>query len=100
MADCGRAGQAFDHLTAGEGNADQTEPAIAMKAGAVERYDAGSFLTAMLQCVEPKCGDCRGRGVAKNPEHAALLAERVAFKIVLELMPERTFVWMELGVLV
>ena len=40
MADGGAAGKAFDHFAAGEGVADQPEPAFAVKTGAVEGDDA------------------------------------------------------------
>ena len=74
MADGGVAGQALDHLAAGEGVADQAEPAFAVKAAAVEGDDAGGFLAAMLQGVQSERGDGGGFGVAEDAEHAAFLA--------------------------
>jgi hypothetical protein len=51
MADGHNAGQALDHLTAGEGIADEAEAAFGMKAAAVEGDDAGGFLATMLEGV-------------------------------------------------
>ena len=51
VADCHAAGQALDHLAAGEGIADKTEAALGMETAAVERDDAGGFLAAMLEGV-------------------------------------------------
>ena len=74
MADRGGAGQALDHLAAGEGVADQAEPPLAVKPGAVEGDDAGGLLAAMLQGVQSERGDGGGFGVAEDAEHAAFLA--------------------------
>ena len=79
MADRGVAGQAVDHLAAGEGVADEAEAAFAVEAAAVEGDDAGGFLAAMLEGVQAERGDGGGIGVAEDAEHAAFLAERVAF---------------------
>ena len=81
VADGGVAGKALDHLAAGEGVADEAEPAFAVKSGAVEGDDAGGLLAAMLKCVQSECGDGGGLGVAEDAEHAAFLAQRVAFQI-------------------
>jgi hypothetical protein len=51
MPDCRRAGQAVDHLSASKGIADETKPALGMKALAIEGDDAGSFLTTVLKRV-------------------------------------------------
>src|SRR5581483_9358747 len=83
MADREMAGQALDHLAAGEGVADQAEPTFAVEAAAVEGDDAGGFLAAMLQGVQPERGDGGGLGVAENAEHAALFTERVSLEVVL-----------------
>ena len=48
MADGGVAREAIDHLSAGKGVTDEPEPALGVKARAVERNDAGGFLAAML----------------------------------------------------
>ena len=82
MADRGVAGQALDHLAAGEGVADQAEPPFAVKPRAVEGDDAGGLLAAVLQGVQSERGDGGGLGMAENAEHAAFLAQRVAFEVV------------------
>jgi hypothetical protein len=74
MSDRGRAGQALDHLAAGKGIADEAEPALGMKPGAVKGDDAGGLLAAVLQGVQPEGGDGGGRGMAEDAEHAALFA--------------------------
>ena len=71
MADRGVAGQALDHLAAGEGVADQAEPALGMEALAVEGDDAGGLLAAMLQSVQAERRDGGGVGMAEDAEHAA-----------------------------
>ena len=38
----------------------------------------------MLQGVQAECGDGGGVGMAEDAEHAAFLAQRVAFEIVLQ----------------
>ena len=81
MADRGGAGQALDHLAAGEGVADQAEPPFGVKPAAVEGDDAGGLLAAMLQGVQSERRDGGGFGVAEDAEHAAFLAQRVAFQI-------------------
>src|SRR5215469_3465963 len=100
MSDRGRTRQAFDHLTAGEGVADEPEAALAMEAGAVERDDAGGLLAAVLKRMQAKRGDRGGGGVAKNAEHAALLAQRVPFEVVPQVILRRTEVQIGFGVLV
>ena len=74
MADRGVAGQALDHFAAGEGVADEAEPAFTVEAAAVEGDDAGGFLAAMLEGVQSERGDGGGLGVAENAEHAAFFA--------------------------
>ena len=74
MADGHNAGQALDHLAAGESIADEAEPAFGVKAAAVEGDDAGGLLAAMLKGVESERGDGGSFGVAENAEHAAFLA--------------------------
>ena len=81
VADGGVAGKALDYLAAGEGVADEAEPAFTVKSGSVEGDDACGLLAAMLQGVQPERGDGGGLGVAEDAEHAALLAQRVAFQI-------------------
>jgi hypothetical protein len=74
MADREVAGEALDHLAAGEGVADQAEPLLRVKPRAVEGDDAGGLLAAVLQSVQPERGDGGGFRVAENAEHAAFLA--------------------------
>ncbi len=81
MADGDGAGQAFDHFAAGEGVADEAEPAFGMETVTVEGDDAGGFLAAMLKGVKAERGDGGGIGMAENAEHAAFLAKRVAFNL-------------------
>ncbi len=84
MADGGVAGQAFDHFAAGEGVADKAEAAFTVETATVKGDDAGGFLAAVLEGVQSERGDGGGLGVAEDPKHAAFLAERVAFQIVLQ----------------
>jgi hypothetical protein len=74
MADSVGAGQAIDHLFAGERVSDETEPTFGMKALAIEGDDAGSFLAAMLKGVKTKCRDGGGFRVTIDAEHAAFFA--------------------------
>src|SRR6202000_2960138 len=100
MADRKMAGQAIDDLAFGEGVADEAKPPLAVESAAVERDDAGGFLAAMLQGVQSEGGDGRGVGVAENAEHAAFLAQRVPFEVVLQLDRGGAESWIELGVLI
>ena len=81
MADRGVAGQAVDHLAAGEVVADQAHAALGVEALAVEGDDAGGFLAAMLQRVQAERGDGGGVGMAEDAEHAALLAQPVGIRV-------------------
>ena len=81
VADGGVAGQALDHLAAGEVVADQPHAALGMEALAVERHDAGGFLPAMLERVQAERRDRGGVRMAENAEHAALLVQAVLFEI-------------------
>ena len=81
MADRRHAGQAVDHLAAGEVVADQAQPPLGMEPLAVEGDDAGRLLAAMLQGVQAERGDGGGVGMAENAEHAAFLAQPVAVQI-------------------
>src|ERR1700738_1487156 len=84
MTDGGVAGQAIDHLAAGEGVADQTQPSLGMKSASVEGDDARGLLAAMLQSGESERGDGGGFRMTEDAEHAALLAQRVAFQVILQ----------------
>ena len=81
MADRRHAGQAVDHLAAGESVADEPHPPLGMEALAVEGDDAGGFLTAMLERMQAERGDRGGVGMPEHAEHAALLAQPVAINI-------------------
>ena len=83
MTDGDVTGEAIDHLAAGEGVADQAEPALAVKSASIKGHDACGFLAAMLQGVQSKRGDGGGFRMAEDAEHAAFLAERVAFEIAI-----------------
>ena len=74
MIDGGVAGKPFDHFAAGEGVADEAEPAFTVKPGSVKGDDAGGLLAAMLQGVQPEGGNGGGFGMAEDAEHAAFLA--------------------------
>ena len=81
MADRRHAGQAVDHLAAGEVVADEAQPPLGMEALAVEGDDAGRLLAAMLQGVQAERGDGGGVGMAENAEHAAFLAQPVVVQV-------------------
>jgi hypothetical protein len=85
VADRRGARQPVDHLAAGEGVADEAEPPLGVKSASVEGNDARGLLAAMLQSVQSECGDRGGIGVAEDAEHAAFLAQRVAFEIILQI---------------
>ena len=77
MADRGGAGQAVDHLAAGEVVADETKPAFRVEALAVVGDDAGGFLAAVLERVQAERGDGGGVGMVEDAEDAALLAQAI-----------------------
>jgi hypothetical protein len=81
MADSGIAGEAFDHLAAGKGVADEAQAPLGMKPASVEGNDSRGLLAAVLKGVQPQRRDGGGLGVAENAEHAAFLAQRIAFKV-------------------
>src|SRR5580704_9320533 len=81
MADRGVAGQALDHFTPGKRVADEAEPSFGVEPGPVKRDDAGGLLAAVLKRVQSKGRNGGGFWMAENAEHAAFLAERVAFQI-------------------
>ena len=81
VADRSIAGQAIDHFAPGEGVADQAEAAFGVEPLAVEGDDAGGFLAAVLQRVQPERGD-RGRiGMTEDTEHATFFAQPVRIGI-------------------
>ena len=81
MAHGRHAGQAVDHLAAGEVVADEAHAAFGMEPLAVEGDDAGRFLAAVLERVQAERGDRRGVGMAEYAEYAAFLAQPVAVKV-------------------
>src|SRR5262249_1976964 len=81
VAHCRYAGQALDHLAAGEIVPDEAHPPLGMESLAVERDDAGGFLPAVLESVQAERGG-RSRGrVAEYAEDAALFTQPVAVKV-------------------
>src|SRR4051794_22943164 len=52
-----------------------------MESGAIERHDAGRFLAAVLQRVQPERGNRRRVRMAEDAEHPAFLAEAVGVEI-------------------
>src|SRR5262249_28871490 len=82
MPDRDRAGQAVDHLAAGEALAHEAHAALGVEALAIIGDDAGGFLAAMLQGVQSERRDRRGIGVAEHAEYAALLTQPVIIKAV------------------
>src|SRR4051812_48920266 len=82
MPDCDRAGQAVDHLAAGEALADEAHAALGVEALAVVGDDAGGFLAAMLERVQSERRNRRGIRVAEHAEDAALLTQPVTIKAV------------------
>src|SRR5262245_23059905 len=82
MPDRDRAGQAVDHLAAGEALADEAHAALGMEALAVVGDDAGRFLAAMLERVQPERRDRGGVRVAEHAEDAALLTQPVVVETV------------------
>ena len=81
MADRGGAGQAVDHLAAGEVVADEAHAALGVEALAVEGDDAGGLLAAVLERVQAERRDGGGVGMAEDAEHAAFLAQPVGVGI-------------------
>ena len=81
MADRRHAGQAVDHLAAGEVVADEAHAALGMEALAVEGDDAGGLLAAVLQGVQAERGDGGGVGMAEDAEDAAFLAQPVVVQV-------------------
>src|SRR5262245_58752650 len=82
MPDRDRAGQAVDHLAAGEALADEAHAALGMEALAVVVDDAGRFLAAMLERVQSERRDRGGVRVAEHAEDAALLTQPVVVEAV------------------
>ena len=81
MADRRPPRQAVDGRAAGEVIADQPLPALRVEPDAVESDDAGGFLAAMLQGMQPERDNRRGVGVIENAKDAAFLAQPVAVRV-------------------
>src|SRR5215204_7759792 len=81
MADRRGALEALDGGAIREAVADEAELALGVEDAAVEGDDAGGFLAAVLQGVEPKRDDRRGIRVAVDAEDAAFLAQGVAVEV-------------------
>jgi hypothetical protein len=81
MTDCGRTVQLADDRHGVEMVADKAEAALGMKLIAVEGYDAGRFLAAVLEGVQAEsCKRC-GIGVVEDAENSAFLVKPVAAKV-------------------
>src|SRR5215471_2628873 len=76
--------QPLDHLTPGKRVADEAEPAFGMKALAVVADNAGCFLAAVLERVQPQRGDCGGVGMTQDAEHPAFFAQAVRVELGVE----------------
>src|SRR5580698_4369043 len=87
MADGPSPRQAIDGRRIREVIADQPLAALRVKPDAVESDNAGSFLAAMLQGMQPEHGNGGGVRMIKDSEDAALLAQPVAVGV------EFVFVW-------
>ena len=70
---------------AGEGVADQAEPAFGVEAVAVIADDACRFLATMLERMQAKRRDCGSFRMAENAEHAAFFAQAVAIDVEVEI---------------
>jgi len=77
VADGAVAGQAVEDVLLGEGIADQADMALDVELAAVIRDDAGGFLAAMLQGVQPERDDGRRVLPSENAEYAAFVVEMV-----------------------
>src|SRR5262245_51806001 len=82
MPDGDRAGQAVDHLAAGEALTHEAHAALGVETLAVVGDDAGRFLAAMLEGVQSESCDRRGIRVAEHAEHAALLTQPVVVEAI------------------
>ena len=77
---------------AGEGVADQAEAALGMETLAVERHDAGGFLTAVLKRMQAKRGDGGRIRMTEDAEHAAFLTQAVSIGIERRIGPRSSAV--------
>jgi hypothetical protein len=79
VADCAVAGQAVHDRALGEGVANQADMALDRELLAVERDDAGCFLAAVLQCMQPEGDDGCGVLLAENAKHPAFIVKAIGF---------------------
>ena len=77
MADRDIAGQAVDDVLRAEIVADQPGPAMRVELPAIVGDDAGRFLAAMLQRMQPKRGQRRRIRMTVDSENAALFVEMI-----------------------
>ena len=77
MADRYRAGKAPDDVLRAEIVADQPRAAMRVELAAVIGDDAGGFLAAMLQGMQPERRQRGGVRMAVDPEYAALVVEMI-----------------------
>src|SRR5262245_7938580 len=82
MSDRDRAGQAIDHLAAGEALAHEAHAALGMEALAIVGNDAGGFLAAMLERVQPERRDRCSVWVTEHAKDATLLTQSVVVEAV------------------
>ena len=66
--------------------ADQAGMALGDELAVVIGDDAGGFLAAMLQSVQPQHGQRARIGMAENAENAALLVQRIPLKVLVALV--------------
>src|SRR5579883_2483648 len=81
MTDRGAARQAVDDFLRAEIVADETRTAMRAELLAVIGDDAGRFLSAVLQRMQPERRQGARVGVSPNPEDAAFLVETIRFRI-------------------
>jgi hypothetical protein len=64
--------------------ANQAHALFGMELLAIESDDAGCFLAAMLQGMQPERRQCRAVGMPEDAEHTAFLVQRIAIEFVVE----------------
>jgi hypothetical protein len=81
VADGGRAGQPDAQVLAGERVADMAGVTLGMETQAIERGDAASFLTSVLQRVQAKRRVGRRFGCVIDAEDPAFQAGRIVVRV-------------------
>ena len=81
MANRRGAGEAVDDGLSVEVIAHESQTALGMKLLAVEGYDAGCFLAAVLQGVKTEGRERCGVGMIENPKDPALFVEPVGAEV-------------------